>query len=216
MALIRRTKQPAESRLFDFDFSGKMRPGDTIATVESVVATPDSLDVGTATFSGAVAQAPLSDGVDQTEYIVQCLVTTTQGDTLEIAGLLWVANEVGIVWTYNPKLLTPIDLVRFKIGDTVEGAPLFLDAEITATLSANASDVLKTSIELMRSLVRRFARFSGTLKADDVSKDVGKLYQQYREQLEELLLEQRATVGSTRGGQLGSQYLKSLKPKQYC
>lgn len=118
-------------------------------------------------------------------------------------------------WTYDPNLTTPSDRVRFKIGDTTESSPLFADEELEAILAKNANDVLKTCIELMRSLVRRYARMV-TVKADDVSKEAGKLYTQYREQLDDLLLEQRTTSGTTAGGQLGGAYLKTLKPKLFC
>lgn len=108
-----------------------------------------------------------------------------------------------MAWTYDPTLATPKDETRIKIGDTVQEDPLFSDEEIVATLTRNANDVLKASIELMRSLVRRHARLSGTLRADDVSKNVGSLYKQYQEQLNDLLLEASAISGTTMSGQLG-------------
>lgn len=92
MALVRQTKQPSESRLFDFDFSGKMRTSATIASVVSVVAAPSGLTIGSTAFSGQIAQARLSAGTDQTEYLVTCTVTTSDGDTLELDGLLWVED----------------------------------------------------------------------------------------------------------------------------
>ena len=96
MAIGRLTKQPAENRLFDFDFAGKMRTGETISTVVSVVAAPSGLTVGATAFSGQVAQVRLSGGTDQTEYILTCKVTTSAGNTLELDGLLWVEDQSGL------------------------------------------------------------------------------------------------------------------------
>lgn len=98
MELTRLTKQPSESRLFDFDFSGKMAEGATIATVVSVVAAPPGtveepgLTIGSTAFSGQVAQVRISAGTDQVEYILTCKVTTNTGDTLELDGALWVED----------------------------------------------------------------------------------------------------------------------------
>ena len=103
MALIRLTKQPAESRLFDFDFSGKMATGATITAVVSVVATPAGLTVGATTFSGQIAQVRLSGGTDQTEYLITGKVTTSDGgDPLELDGLLWVED---LTTTVGPVLI---------------------------------------------------------------------------------------------------------------
>ena len=93
MGLKRLFKQPAESRLYDFDFSGKMRTGETIATVVSVVATPSGLTVGATSFSGQVAQVRLSGGTADTDYKLTCKVTTSASNTLEIDGRLKVEEE---------------------------------------------------------------------------------------------------------------------------
>lgn len=86
-------KQPAESRLYDFDFSGKMRTGATIATVVSVTVLPASgLDVGATAFSGQIAQVRLTVGTTGVEYLLTCKVTTSDGDTLELDGRLWVED----------------------------------------------------------------------------------------------------------------------------
>jgi hypothetical protein len=106
MALTRLTKQPAESRLFDFDFSGKMATGATITAVVSVVATPTGLTVGDTTFSGQIAQVRLSGGTDQTEYLVTGKVTTSDGgNPLELDGLLWVED---VATTARPALVATV------------------------------------------------------------------------------------------------------------
>ncbi len=92
MALERLTKQPSESRLFDFDFGGKMATGETVTAVVSVVSTPSGLTVGATSFSGMIAQVRLSAGTDQVEYLLTCKVTTSAANTLELDGLLFVAE----------------------------------------------------------------------------------------------------------------------------
>jgi hypothetical protein len=92
MGLSRLFKQPAEDRLFDFDFSGKMRTGETVATV-SVTATPSGLTIGSTAFSGQIAQVRISGGMTGTDYKMTCTVTTNQSNTLELDGWLRVINE---------------------------------------------------------------------------------------------------------------------------
>lgn len=52
-----------------------------------------------------------------------------------------------MAWTYDPsKLETDVVMqVRFKIGDTVETAPMLQDEEITFALSIANQDVIKAS-----------------------------------------------------------------------
>jgi hypothetical protein len=98
-------KQPAESRLFDMDFSPR------IASAESLIGTPavsektvdqetgektvsTDLTIGTATISGQVAQARISGGLDEVLYEVTFLASTDLGNTVEAEGLLLVQDTV--------------------------------------------------------------------------------------------------------------------------
>jgi hypothetical protein len=92
MALTLQTKQPAESRLYNFDFSGLMQATETIASVGSTVATPSGLTVGTSAISGQIVQVRLSGGTAATEYLVTCTILTSASSTLELEGRLWVEN----------------------------------------------------------------------------------------------------------------------------
>lgn len=92
MALTLQTKQPAESRVYDFDFSGIMPTGATITAVSGVTSTPSGLTVGGTAFSGQIAQVRLSSGTTATEYLITCTVTTSTSDTLELEGRLWVED----------------------------------------------------------------------------------------------------------------------------
>lgn len=115
--------------------------------------------------------------------------------------------------TYNFALVTNLDKVRFKIGDTETRAPLFHDEEIEAILLQEGDNVLNASIVLVRSLVFRFARLCN-VKADDVSKEAGLLHDRYKEHLATLVSEAGGASNPTVSGQLGSEALADLK--LYC
>jgi len=99
-------KQPAESRLYDMDFSPKMvqSPAEVITSVDSVaqleqladgtrVSTTDLVFPSAATFSLQVAQQRIEVGVDGKTYVVTYIVTTDLGNTLEAEGLLLVIDR---------------------------------------------------------------------------------------------------------------------------
>ena len=96
MALTLQTKQPAESRLYDLDFGGLMRTGETISAVSSVTSTPSGLTVGATSISGQTVQVRLSSGTTATEYLITCRVTTSVSDTLELEGRLWVEDVASL------------------------------------------------------------------------------------------------------------------------
>ncbi len=99
-------KQPAESRLYDMDFSPKMvqSPAEAITSVDSVtqlevqadgteVATTDLTFPVSATFSGQVAQQRIEAGLDGKTYKVTYVVSTDLGNVLEAEGLLLVIDR---------------------------------------------------------------------------------------------------------------------------
>jgi len=100
-------KQPAESRLYDMDFSPKMVGGsspEAIASVVSVtqlelladgtrVSTTDLVFPSAATFALQIAQQRIEVGVDGKTYVVTYVVTTDLGNTLEAEGLLLVIDR---------------------------------------------------------------------------------------------------------------------------
>ena len=100
-------KQPAESRLYDMDFSPKMVGGtspEQIVSVDSVtqlevqedgteVATTDLVFPTGSTFAGQVAQQRIDAGLDSKTYKVTYVISTDLGNTLEAEGLLYVVNR---------------------------------------------------------------------------------------------------------------------------
>lgn len=91
MSLPSVTKQPTESRLYSMDFSALMGQNETISAVSSVTkdktTTPD-LTIGAAVFDGQIAQFRLSAGKSGTKYKITCIVTTSDGNTLEGEGIV--------------------------------------------------------------------------------------------------------------------------------
>lgn len=90
-------KRPAESRLFDWDFSdfSEIKAGQAITGADPFVIEPTGVGHLTATpstptFSGARAQTRLTLGVAGTKYIIRCKVTTTDGSKLQREGLVYV------------------------------------------------------------------------------------------------------------------------------
>jgi hypothetical protein len=100
-------KQPAESRLYDMDFSPKMVGGsspENITSVDSVtqlevqadgteVATTDLTFPSAATFNLQLAQQRIEDGLDTKTYKVTYVVSTDLGNVLEAEGLLYVVDR---------------------------------------------------------------------------------------------------------------------------
>lgn len=89
------TKQPAESIRFNLPAGPRMRDADTIASVDSVIATAVSPGTGTVTVSGETddgtdIQATYAGGTDGEQYKVEAVITTAGGDTIEVDGMLYV------------------------------------------------------------------------------------------------------------------------------
>jgi len=91
-AIPRLDKQPAESRLYTFDFSQLMLTGETVATIDSFTATPSGLTLGTAVASGQRVQNRISAGVTNTQYKITVVVTTSLGNVLEGEANLFVRD----------------------------------------------------------------------------------------------------------------------------
>lgn len=93
--------QPAESRLYDFEFEKLLGVGETLASVQSVTqqrvdtsTTPPTLfpttdlTLGVPVFSGTRGQVRISDCVKDRRYKVEMTVTTSNGNTLQLEGFL--------------------------------------------------------------------------------------------------------------------------------
>ena len=89
--VVHLTKQPSESKVYSFSFSGQLRTSDTIASVTSISSDTVGLTIGAASTDGtSLAQARISGGTSEVNYRLTCIVATTLLDTLEIDGDLYV------------------------------------------------------------------------------------------------------------------------------
>lgn len=99
------TKQPAESRLYNFDFTAKLAEAGASVTVASAaaasalvstisqgVANGAALTVGSPALSSPNVQVRLSGGTAGENYRVLCRVNDSAGNTLEIDGFLKVED----------------------------------------------------------------------------------------------------------------------------
>jgi hypothetical protein len=99
------TKQPAESRLFDMDFSPRIATTEILSGIPAVsektvdpstgVKTVSTdLSFGTASISGQIAQVRISGGLDGVLYEVTFVTGTSLGNTVEAEGLLMVVDTI--------------------------------------------------------------------------------------------------------------------------
>lgn len=92
------TKQPAESRLYTFDFTALLGT-ETVSGVTSIVqanqglvTSSTNLTLGTPSFSSPLAQIRLSAGQANEDYKLTALITDSGGNTLELDGILKVRD----------------------------------------------------------------------------------------------------------------------------
>lgn len=93
-------KQPSEERLFDMYFDNKMRTGEAITSVDSVVSEPAGIVFSSTSFSGQIVQLLVAGGLppdrgdlDYTKYKITVTVTTDASQVLENEGFLHIKEE---------------------------------------------------------------------------------------------------------------------------
>lgn len=82
-------KASGETLLFDFDLSGKIRAGDTIASFDAcvaynkgLIAGSEALVISNLAFSVTTAQAVISGGTAYEKYWIESTATTAAGDVV--------------------------------------------------------------------------------------------------------------------------------------
>lgn len=88
-------KHSAESRLFDMDFSSYaelMNEGQTLSSVNSVVASPSGLTLGPAVISSTRVQFRVSGGSVGATYTISVTATTSGGDIIQGCGKLTIGS----------------------------------------------------------------------------------------------------------------------------
>lgn len=94
------TKQPAESRVYQFDFADYpeiAENSETLTGTPTVTASPSGLTIGAPTISGTKVRFRVSagtiasEGIDQ-YYLFECAVATSGSNTLEQDGVLILSD----------------------------------------------------------------------------------------------------------------------------
>jgi hypothetical protein len=88
-------KDADEVRVVTFDFTNDLNTSATISTIVSIVASPA---LGAPTFAnnsivGSGVNTKVSGGSNATDYTVVCTITTSDGETLELSGILRVRSS---------------------------------------------------------------------------------------------------------------------------
>lgn len=100
MTLQTLTKQAYEERTFQFDFSGKMAAGSTLASPVSVVSVSQgnvigstNITIASISISGQALQATYIGGTSGETYKITAKAIDSAGQKLELDGLLRVQDE---------------------------------------------------------------------------------------------------------------------------
>lgn len=97
--LITCEKQPYEERKFSFNFASKMAEDATITSINSITSSLKSgggvasLTINGQTAAGQKVEALYGGGTTGQTYKVTCKVTDSQGQELELDGLLKVKEQ---------------------------------------------------------------------------------------------------------------------------
>ena len=101
MAIPKLTKQPAESRLYDFDFSELLEGGAALVDTGTLsvtqanqgnVAGSAAVVIGTPTVSSPIVQVRVSGGTADEDYKLTALCSDDLDNILEVEGLMKVRD----------------------------------------------------------------------------------------------------------------------------
>jgi len=87
-------KQPYDDELFDFDFTNRLRDGETISSITSIDDTDSALTYGVPVIdaTGKIVQCTVGGGLDGTTYKITVRVVTTLSPQLEEESYLVVVE----------------------------------------------------------------------------------------------------------------------------
>lgn len=90
-----RVKQSTEKRTVSFDFTNKLKTGDSVSGSPTPTITADvGITAGSPSLVGNVVSVQLSGGTNGTRYNVACNVTTTPGaDILELDVVVRISDS---------------------------------------------------------------------------------------------------------------------------
>lgn len=85
-------KTSTEELLIDWDFSGSLASGVSVVSVDSLSSSPTGLTFQNTLVSGSIVQSLVSGGTSGTRYKTIAVVSTMDGQTLELHGYLTVRD----------------------------------------------------------------------------------------------------------------------------
>jgi hypothetical protein len=95
------SKKVEETSVVTFDFTSRLNVGATISTqvvtsevYSGVDASPSAMISGSASASGTVVTQLITGGVLGVLYLLECVITTSDGQTLSLNGFLAVAPDI--------------------------------------------------------------------------------------------------------------------------
>lgn len=103
------TLNTGESRLCTMDFAALLARGETVTSVVRVDAIPSTappLSIGSAVYSGTIAQFRVAGYVSDTRYKITVFVTTSSGNTLKGEGFLQCSGPLNYSITPGVATLT--------------------------------------------------------------------------------------------------------------
>ncbi len=90
-------KQPSESKVFYIEFEDQLVSGDSLSAITSVTEATGGLTIASTSISGTKVCGTYSSGVDGTTYHIVAIVTTANGETIEVDVYLRVVDAPSTV-----------------------------------------------------------------------------------------------------------------------
>jgi hypothetical protein len=118
-------KKAAESRLYNFDFSGLLATSEALTGSPTVTATPDGeLTIGTPAVQSPVVQVQISDGIEGSQYDLVCVADSDANNTLQVDGRLLDISAA---------MLIALEETKYRTDSARD--PLLADEELIAILN---------------------------------------------------------------------------------
>lgn len=130
-------KQPSEVKFYAIDFANDIGSGDSLTSVTSVTVTPTGPTITEETISGTTVTFTIDGGTHETMYLIEAIAVTTDGETLEGDGYLYVTDTPSGVSDSIDVLSLKVTIADFLAwGRNTEGAGGTWNADTLARLEA--------------------------------------------------------------------------------
>ena len=90
-------KQPTETKIYDIEFADQLSTGDSLSTITSVTDATGDLTIASTSITGTKVRGTYSGGTDGTTYHIVAIVTTANGETIEVDVYLAVVDAPSTV-----------------------------------------------------------------------------------------------------------------------